>query len=84
MYSIVANGVSHSSSFSAMIATTRSPKPDALVEGSSLGALPLDRDIHKARLKFGELLKEKGDEGGHIAFGLEDEVLNLRSNERYT
>ena len=84
MYSIVANGVSHSSSFSAMIATTRTPKLDALVEGSSLGALRLDRDVHKTRLKFGELLKEKGDEGGHIAFGLEDEVLNLRRNERYT
>jgi hypothetical protein len=59
MYSIVANGVSHSSSFSAMIATTRSPKPDALVEGSSLGALPLDRDVYKTRLKFGESLEEK-------------------------
>jgi hypothetical protein len=84
MYSIVANGVSHSTSFSTMIATTRSLKLDALVEGNSLGALPLDRDAHKTRLKFGKLLEEKGDEGGYIAFGLEDEVLNLRRNGRYT
>jgi hypothetical protein len=54
------------------------------VEGNLLGVLPLDRDVHKTRLKFGELLEEKGDEGRHIAFGLEDEVLNLRRNGRYT
>jgi hypothetical protein len=53
------------------------------VEGNLLGALPLDRDVHKTRLKFGEL-EEKGDEGGYIAFGLEDEGLNLRRNGRYT
>jgi hypothetical protein len=29
------------------------------VEGSSLGALPLDRDVYKTRLKFGESLEEK-------------------------
>jgi hypothetical protein len=70
-----------------MVATTRNPQLDRLVEGSSLGALPLDQEMRKTKLKFGELLgdgQEKGGLTGHIAFGFEDAVLNLRKNGKYT
>jgi hypothetical protein len=86
-YATITNGVSHSSSFSAMIATTRNPQLDRLVEGSSLGALPLDREMRKTKLKFGELIgdgREKGGVAGHVGFGFEDNVLNLRRDGKYS
>ncbi|CZR61875.1 uncharacterized protein PAC_11772 [Phialocephala subalpina] len=79
-YVTIQNGVSHSTSFSATIATTRNVQLDRLVEGSSLGALPLDRDVRKTKVRFRELVDGDGD----IAFGLEDRVLGLRRGEKYT
>jgi hypothetical protein len=70
-----------------MIATTRNPQLDRLVEGSSLGALPLKKEMRKTRLKFGELMgdgRENGGVAGHVGFGFEGNVLNLRRNEKYT
>jgi hypothetical protein len=67
-----------------MIATTRNPQLDQLVRGSSLGALPLDQDMRKTKLKFGELLEDGGERSGHITFGFESEVLDLKKNGTYT
>ncbi|KAF8865658.1 hypothetical protein BDZ45DRAFT_736227 [Acephala macrosclerotiorum] len=78
-YATIQNGVSHSTSFSATIATTRNVQLDRLVEGSSLGALPLDRDVRKTKVMFGELI----DGDGHIAFGFEDGVQGLRKGGSY-
>jgi hypothetical protein len=86
-YATITNGVSHSSSFSAMIATTRNPQLDRLVEGSSLGALLLEKEMRRTKLKFGELMgdgREKGGVNGHVGFGFEDSVLNLRRGGKYT
>jgi hypothetical protein len=82
-YATASNGVSHSSVFSAIVATTRNTKLDGLLEGSSLGALPLDQEMSKVKLKFGELLEE-GGERRHVAFGFEEEVEGLRKGEMYT
>jgi hypothetical protein len=46
-FATVSNVVSHSSSFSAIIATTRGLQLDPLVKGGSLGGLPLDQDIRR-------------------------------------
>jgi hypothetical protein len=34
-------------------------------------------------LKFGELLDRQEEVGGHISFGLEDEVVGIRKGGRY-
>jgi hypothetical protein len=79
-FATVENGVHHSTSFSAIIATTRNSYLDRLVEGKSLVALPLDGKMRKVRLKFGELVADEAPRG-HIAFGVEEEVLNIRKME---
>lgn len=89
LYSLHLNGVSHSLSFSSIIAMTRNADLDS-PHVSSLGALPLKRDIKKTRLKFGPLLdrserKVRGPPNTpHIAFGLEKDVGQLITGEPYT
>ncbi|KAE9377871.1 hypothetical protein N431DRAFT_500616 [Stipitochalara longipes BDJ] len=82
----ISNGVNHSSSFSAMIATAQNPKLRHLFEGNSLGALPLDREIREVKLRFGQLVNHDNVVDGtrHIGFGFEDDVSNLRKNGKYT
>ncbi|KAH8685694.1 hypothetical protein BGZ60DRAFT_522978 [Tricladium varicosporioides] len=91
------NGVAHSTSFSAIIATTRNAELDAVSKGHSLGALPAG--LQGVRLRFGELvgnggMKEgmavgegvsaSGREGsGHIGFGKVENVVPLRRGGRY-
>jgi hypothetical protein len=53
------------------------------LEGSSLGALPLDQEMSKVKLRFGELIG-KGEDRKHVAFGFEKEVLGLRKGKMYT
>jgi hypothetical protein len=90
LFATISNGVTHSESFSAMIATTRNTKLDRLVERSFFGALPLGQMARKQKLRFGELadgnrrMPESRMPTGHIAFGFEDEVINLRKNVKYT
>ena len=86
----VSNGVSHSSSFSTLLATAQNPRLRGLFEGNSLGALPLDRETRKVKLRFGELNQdiligqEQGDGARHVGFGFETDVLGLRKNGKYT
>jgi len=73
-----------------MLATAQNPRLRHLFEGNSLGALPLDRDIRKFKLRFGELNQdnligqEHGDGARHVGFGFEDDVVNLRKGGKYT
>jgi hypothetical protein len=59
-FATVPNGASHSSSFSAIIATTRVLQLDPLVEGGSLGALPLDQDIRRKQGSPGLADRKRG------------------------
>jgi hypothetical protein len=78
-------GVTHSTSFSALITTTRNSKLDSLSKGHSLGALPLDKKVWTARLKFGEL--NEGDNNWlgerHLGFGFVENVTRLKKNRKY-
>ena len=95
-YSLWLNGVSHSMSFSAIVATTRNPELDLLTHGSSLGALPPKADFEDAKLRFGPLLnntKGASDEGPrderqnssvpHLAFGVPERVGNVEKGAAY-
>jgi hypothetical protein len=95
-YSMYMNGVSHSNSFSAMIATTRNPELDSLSIRSSLGADPRNMDPQNTRLKFGPLLNPidelKNNPGEyshvidgvpHVSFGFEENVGKLRKGALY-
>jgi len=50
------NGVAHSTAFSAIVATTRNSELDILSKGHSLGAVPLEKLVAEAKLRFGELV----------------------------
>lgn len=70
------NGVSHASSFSAIVATTRNPDLDTLTKGQCLGAVPLSEDMGRTRLRFG-MVGPATEKVRHVAFGLENSVQNL-------
>ena len=89
-YSFLNNGVTHSTDFSAILATTRNPALDEVSRGYSLGTLPMDKSVKGIRLRFGELKEENNtfvDENGqkvkHIGFGLENEVSGLKRYQKY-
>ncbi|TGO51420.1 hypothetical protein BOTNAR_0357g00100 [Botryotinia narcissicola] len=91
--SCISNGVTHSTAFSALVATTCNPELDALYKGHCMGPLPTDKEMVKTRLRFGELEKDAVEEMAgmdgsvgveHLAFGVEDNVMRLRKPEVYT
>lgn len=75
------NGVCHSTSLSAIIATTRNPGLDDMSEGHSLGAFPLDREVGRTKLKFGGV--EIAGKGERVAFGRINEVIDLKKGGLY-
>lgn len=80
LYSLHTNGVAHSTSFSALITTTRNSELDQLSRGHSLGALPLDKKMMDVKLRFGEL---PGGDGTHLGFGFAEEVRGLKKGGVY-
>lgn len=85
------NGVTHSTAFLAIVATTRNHELDAMSRGHSLGALPLKHT--SMRVRFGELVRE-GEKvwdqesdgtgtGRHIGFGAAKNVLSLKRRGKY-
>jgi hypothetical protein len=84
-YTNLPKGVAHSTSFSALITTTRNSKLDSLLRGHYLGALPLDKKVLKAKLRFGEL--NEGDSNwlgkAHLGFGFAENVTGLKKNGKY-
>lgn len=58
IHAIKSNGVVHSNSFSAIVATTRNPELDEILGRSCLGAEPLRKDPGQCRLKFGPVLDQ--------------------------
>ncbi|KAL8992982.1 MAG: hypothetical protein Q9169_006684 [Polycauliona sp. 2 TL-2023] len=58
------NGVAHSTSFAAILATTRSPSLATVAEGSSLGNEPMPKEMRRTRLQFGVLGSDDQGPGG--------------------
>jgi hypothetical protein len=79
LYAFYTNGVVHSTSLSAIIATTRNPDLDVLAEGHSLGALPLSEKMRNVKLRFGAM---KG-EMERVALGREENVVGLKKGGVY-
>jgi hypothetical protein len=81
---MLANGVSHSMSFSSILAVTRNSTLDDLLVGNSLGAEPLSKDVMAKKLMFDVLRHDmQRDKSGtssdidHASFGLRDEVVRI-------
>jgi len=74
LYVFHVNGVAHSTDFSAIIATTRNPGLDILSDNGC--SFPLDLKASKAKLRFGGV--HNGEKGERAAFGMVDEVTELR------
>ncbi|KAH9206119.1 hypothetical protein DL95DRAFT_233747, partial [Leptodontidium sp. 2 PMI_412] len=81
IWAFCTNGVSHSTSFSAILLTTRNMGLDEISEGHSLGVFPLDPDLGKTKLKFGGVQIE--GKWNRAAFGRENEVLDLKVGNKY-
>ncbi|KAF4631466.1 hypothetical protein G7Y89_g6667 [Cudoniella acicularis] len=79
------NGVSHNSSFSSIVSTTRNSTLDELMKGHSLGSEPLDKDISGTKLQFGVLVGTEREKGGlrRLGFGVPDEVMPLVRGASY-
>lgn len=98
-YAFNYNGVAHSNSFTAVLATTGNPDFQNISRGHSLGALPMDKDILDMRVKFGVLRnvaeggfgfaadlndKEQVHRTGHIGFGPVETVGKMIKGGKYT
>jgi hypothetical protein len=86
LLSLRSNGVSHSTSFSAIMSTTRNLKLDELVwdEGRNIGFEPLSETMMETKLRFGKLLDGTGSSKGkfsHVGFGYENQLQSLKRGE---
>ncbi|EHK21442.1 uncharacterized protein TRIVIDRAFT_133796, partial [Trichoderma virens Gv29-8] len=70
------NGIVSSTSFSAILLTTRNTYFDSLAKGYSVGSDTLPDEIGNVRLKFGRVNNEKL--GEHAAFGIDGTVTKLQ------
>lgn len=81
------NGVASDASFSTMLLTTRNPTLDRLTAGGCLGGDPVPEELRKLKLAFGKLKTEGGpgpDEVGHLAIGIEGEIVQIVKGGRYS
>jgi hypothetical protein len=88
LYALWTNGVSHTSSFSGLVRTTRNKDLDNLVRGHCLGSDPVDKKIAAQKLQYGLLAIDrhsKGDVTGsvrHAAFGFPNTVIRLKKGDQ--
>ncbi len=83
------NGISHSSSFSGIVRTTRNRDLDTWTQGHYLGSDPLPEELGKQKLQYGLLRIDddgKGEASGarHAAFGFPGTVVRLRKGDQCT
>lgn len=87
-YALWSNGVSHTSSFSGLVRTTRNKDLDNLVRGHCLGSEPVDKRIAKRKLQYGLLVigeprrKDVAGNVRHAAFGFPETVTRLRKGDQ--
>ncbi|KAF3903494.1 hypothetical protein ABW20_dc0108978 [Dactylellina cionopaga] len=82
------NGVVSEISFSQVVATTRNPELDKLVQGNCLGRSDLQpRNIYRTRLRLGELKVQDGkisaSGAAHAGFGTPENVVAIRRKAYY-
>ncbi len=83
-YAIWKNGYGMESRFSTLLATTRNPDIDRLMEGYSLGRAPLPKQITKNRFRFGEISGTKNEQDVmRVGFGPENTVGQIIVGKRY-
>ncbi|KAL6705244.1 hypothetical protein ACN47E_007204 [Coniothyrium glycines] len=81
------NGISHASTFSGILCTTRNRDLDHWAQGHCLGLEHSLKEVSRQKLQFGILLESDGREltsGNvrHAAFGYEDKVMRLRKGDK--
>ncbi|KAK4184989.1 hypothetical protein QBC35DRAFT_390507 [Podospora australis] len=90
LHAIVQNGYVAETNFSTFLVTTRNPDLDKMARGSCLGALPVDKEVTKTKLRFGKTVSnEEGGDGDasqatHAAFGFDDRVVELQRGKNYS
>lgn len=77
------NGVVSDDSFSTFLLTTRNPTLDRLAAGACLGGEPLPRELQRLKFRFG-VVGEREEGVGHVALGLEEEVVGIKRGGRYS
>ncbi|EPS39215.1 hypothetical protein H072_6989 [Dactylellina haptotyla CBS 200.50] len=82
------NGIVTDMSFSQVLATSRNPELDKLLEGNCLGRSDLNpRSLYNERLRHGELKQQDGklsaSGAAHVAFGTPENVLPIRRQGYY-
>lgn len=80
MRALIVNGVSHETSFSSIMCSTRNETLDHITAGSSLATVPLSKEVEKTKLRFG-LLNGNGESQGlvkRVGFGVSNEVETLK------
>ncbi|KAF7568707.1 hypothetical protein PtrSN002B_010135 [Pyrenophora tritici-repentis] len=88
LYALWSNGVSHTSSFSGLVRTTRNKDLDDWMRGHCLGSDPVDKDVAVQKLQYGLLNVDKHGEGDvagsvpHAAFGFPDTVTRLKKGDQ--
>ena len=85
-YALLDNGYGMDTSFSTILAVTRNRELDSLMEGCSLGRMPLPDRVSQTKLRFGEVVgnPEAIDRGiKHAAFGFESNVRPLHVGGQY-
>lgn len=82
-YALWSNGVSHNSSFSGILCTTRNAELDDIAEGHWLGSQPLSDEIQNHKLQFGNIsdARQSGARVEHPAFGVPAAVVKLRKGQ---
>jgi len=87
VHALYENGVSHSTSFSAIMNTTHNLHQNEISEGHSLGAEPLAKDLKNMKIRLGIVGYEEETIGsetiivGHAGFGLEGHVEKLKKGQ---
>lgn len=82
-YMLALNGVDAQMSFSQVVVTTRNTTLDDCCYRAWRGGEYISKSLANTELKYGELMREKVVEGNqlesenHIAFGLNNEVINI-------
>ncbi|KAF8860857.1 hypothetical protein BDZ45DRAFT_550322, partial [Acephala macrosclerotiorum] len=77
---LLVNGVSHGTSFSSILCSTRNETLDNMTMGSSLATKPLRKEIKHTKLMFGVLNRNGNDHEPirRVGFGVLDEVETLK------